>query len=429
MKPRQALISTLTVSTCVLGHPLDQPQQKNYASTNQKHPLVAIGNGDRFRERLPRGMGIIDGDQDTSDATIPTILNLAEIESGLDGLSRAYDDVHLLVSPSVTAEGRQIKAIRAGATKPRVIITSGVHGRERGGPDHVFGLVADLLAARARNSSLRYGSRIYDAESVRTALSAGILLLPVVNPDGLAYDQLTSSCWRKNRNPAGAVDINRNFNYTWHHERLFAADVEIAVSDDASQHTYRGTAPLSEPESRAVAGFLAGDPSLTWFLDVHSFGYKVMYGWGVDDMQTVDPGQNFANSSYDGRRGSSDSSYGEFIEADDLLAMETVSHRIAKAMSQGSPRSYEAMPIASFARAATGSSIDQAMGPYYAGECGAHRINGLAIEFGSSGRFGCRHYPDVDSFRMSSWQVAVGLMELLLAAAEGEAETKTVKCS
>ncbi|PHH75903.1 hypothetical protein CDD80_1989 [Ophiocordyceps camponoti-rufipedis] len=382
MKPQYVLITTLTASNYVEGQQFERSQQE-VASTNQTYPLVAIGNGNRFRERLSRGTGVIDGDQDTSDA-IPTILNPVEIESGLEGLSQAYDDVHLLVAPSTTAEGRQIKAIRAGAADPRVMIISGVHARERGGPDHVLGLVSDLLAAR--NSSLIYGPRTYDAETVRTALSAGILLLPVVNPDGLAYDQLTSSCWRKNRNPAGAVDINRNYNYTWHRERLMVPEAFDEDLDDPLDATYRGTAPLSEPESRAVAGFLAGHGSLTWFADLHSYGYKILYGWGLDNMQTVDPGKNFANSSYDGRRGLLDSSYGEYIEADDLQALDTVSQRMAQAMSQGSPTSYKAMPMTNFSLA-TGSSIDQAMGPYYAGECGAHRVNGLGIEFGSSGSY------------------------------------------
>lgn len=60
----------------------------------------------------------------------------------------------------------------------------------------------------------------YTYNDLKIALAQGIVILPLVNPDGVTFDQATDSCWRKNRNPASSkpndpasigVDLNRNF--------------------------------------------------------------------------------------------------------------------------------------------------------------------------------------------------------------------------
>ncbi|PHH88051.1 hypothetical protein CDD83_8063 [Cordyceps sp. RAO-2017] len=467
-----------------LQHSLDHTWHRraavNRRSESESSPATnftefPIGRGDRFRRgrRAPHGVG-------GADRNMTSILNVREIRSGLLGLAHAYDDVKLFVAPYRTFESRRLYGVTVG-NRPRVFIQSGVHARERGGPDFVLYFVADLLAARAEGSGVRYGSQTYTNEQVRTALSAGIVLLPVVNPDGVVFDQRTNSCWRKNRNtksalgslsnrnssagtyrrvngtvidPSVGVDLNRNFAFMWDFRRLFDTRPGgngrrgAAVSDDPGKEVFHGTAPLSEPETRNVAWLLRRHHTLSWFLDLHSLSGRVLYGWSDDDIQTTDPRQNFANASYDGLRGhiehgeaddstarkdgdsraASAGQYGEFMEAADLRAEESAARRIADAMSRAGPLPYRPGPTASLYPAG-GTAIDQALGPYYARECGAYRVHGLTVEFGDfSDSEDCPFYPDAAAYHHSMRQVAAGLMELLLTAAGPEGERKVYRC-
>ena len=86
-----------------------------------------------------------------------------------------------------------------------VYFTAGVHPRERGGPDNLIYFIADLLFARKHSTGLKYDAKSYSNADVHKALQTGIVFFPLVNPDGVWYDQKTDSLWRKNRNPADAT--------------------------------------------------------------------------------------------------------------------------------------------------------------------------------------------------------------------------------
>ncbi len=83
-----------------------------------------------------------------------------------------------------------------------------------------------------------------------------ICFVPVVNPDGYFYNQSISpnggGNWRKNRRNNGdgsfGVDLNRNYSYMWGYDNL-------GSSPTPSSETYRGPAPFSEPESRAIRNY------------------------------------------------------------------------------------------------------------------------------------------------------------------------------
>ncbi|KAM4055809.1 zinc carboxypeptidase [Hirsutella rhossiliensis] len=477
--PTVLLLATisLTVDACILPdeegsasdfHMGRRPQRRGSIqspTTSAGSPLPTfaefpIGKGDRFKNgsHPPVGIG-------AADRPLRSILNIHEIKSGLEGLARAYSgDVKYFCAPEPTFHNRQLHGLAIG--DPRVFILSGIHARERGGPDYVLYFVADLLAARARGTGLRYGNLTYTSSQVRTALSAGLVVLPLANPDGVAYDQRTNTCWRKNRNPearvAGGrgvgVDLNRNFAYLWDYRRLFnvSAGFVTPASDNPESQLFHGAAPMSEPETRNVAWVLRRyRRRLSWFLDLHSFSGWVLYGWGDGDhVQTTDPQQSFINANYDGMRGvpmpgfddvgaantalgkssnnsSNNSPYSEFMEPDDLRAEQAAAERMRAAMTRAGTTPYEALPL-SWAAASSGSSLDQARGPYYAHECGAARVHSLAIEFGGpSDSPVCLFYPNAAAYHDSMRQVAVGLMELLLtaaAAAEDNNEPKTRRC-
>ncbi|KAF4509408.1 hypothetical protein G6O67_003584 [Ophiocordyceps sinensis] len=400
--------------------------QSPTASAGSAEPTfteIPYGKGDRFRKGRS-----------------------APISSGLRGIARAHgDDVRHFRPPERTYHNRHLEGLAIG--DPRVFILGGIHARERGGPDHVLYFLADLLTARALDTGLRYGDVTYTNEQVRDVLTAGLVVLPLANPDGAAWDQRTNSCWLKNRNASGraaggrpgvgvGVDLDRNFAYLWDYKRLFNATPGFvtAASDDPKSDMFHGSAPLSEAETRNVAWVLRRYRwRLAWFVNLHSFSGSVLYGWGDGDVQTTDSRQSFTNASYDGTRGipmlghddaddgstgSGGAPYGEFMEADDLHAEKTAAERMRSAMTRVGATAYEALPL-SWVMASSGSCVDQARGPYYARECGAARVHGLVVEFGGpSASPACPFYPDAAAYHDSVRQVAVGLMELLLTAAE-----------
>jgi len=116
-----------------------------------------------------------------------------------------------------SVEGRTIGARRFGGPGAPVLIFGGIHGDEPSSVEVLVDLAGRLLAA---------------------APPVPIRLVPVVNPDGVV---------RGVKNSARDVDLNRNFP-----ARSFAAAHAPGY--------FPGPAPLSEPETRALADLMAREP-------------------------------------------------------------------------------------------------------------------------------------------------------------------------
>jgi hypothetical protein len=162
------------------------------------------------------------------------------------------------------------------------------------------------------------------ADVRRVVEDLDLLVLPLVNPDGRAFSQSSAAnaLWRKNRRPppggssCRGVDINRNFDIAWDIDRYYSRAGRAVVSastDPCDAQVYIGPSAASEPETRNVIGLLR-DRDIEVYVDVHSFSRKILFPWGIDDNQTDDPDQNFANPAWDRRRdGGFGGPYGEFI--------------------------------------------------------------------------------------------------------------------
>jgi len=162
--------------------------------------------------------------------------------------------------------GHDILALVLGAhpddpAVPRVLYTAGIHPRELANPSLLTQWARRTLEAAARG----------DAASSALLGERTIALVPIVNPDAL--DIVTSALasptdpgiwWRGNANPAGAVDLNRNFDGAWG-----AGDTQ------PGEHNYHGPAPSSEPETRSIESFGASfHPAAVY--DWHSPGGVVL---------------------------------------------------------------------------------------------------------------------------------------------------------
>lgn len=427
----------LTTQACLLPEEIGGGSFKgrslsstSFVSRRQNSDGFSIGTGDRFKNGTiaPQGLGMNDRD-------LKSILSVKEVDSALKGLSAIFGSVQLFTTPHTTHDKRRVQGAVIGKS-PRVFIQSGLHARERGGPDHVLYFIADLLRAHANGVGIKWGGQSYDNRQVNIAMSAGIAIVPLVNPDGVAYDQQNHACWRKNRNPGTGrgvgVDLNRNFDAMWDFKKLFNPKADYSTSDDPSSPVYYGPGPGSEPETKNVAWVMDKYPDLSWFLDLHSFGGDVLYSWGDDNSQTTDPAQNFLNATYNGKRGflgtdPADSVYREFIEAKDFRDQELISTRMSAAMSKAGSIKYSPQQSADL-YPTSGGSTDYSLSGYYGQKCNAKRIQGLTIEFGNESGLPCPFYPTQKQYHESMRQVAVGLMELLLFAAGDAGKLKTRQC-
>jgi predicted deacylase len=147
-----------------------------------------------------------------------------------------------LVRFGASVEGRPLQAVRlpgprAGA--PRVLCAANIHGLELVGTSVALGLL-EALASGALGG-LRAAAEVWVA--------------PSLNPDGHArtFERAGAGPLAALRPNAHGVDLNRNF------PRPFGAcpsRLPFTGSGRPGAATYRGPAPLSEPESRAIDALL-----------------------------------------------------------------------------------------------------------------------------------------------------------------------------
>lgn len=385
---------------------------------------ATVGRDDRFDggKRSPRGAGTSRQPDD-----VGPIMNVDEIGSAVTGLANEYD-LPTIGLPNSTAEGRDGTALGAPKVDPElyhVYFTAGVHARERGGPDALIYFIADLLYADTHNIPVTYGARSYSPADVRKALNTGIVFFPLVNPDGVAWDQKTDTLWRKNRNPAGevpnwpssiGVDINRNYDFLWDFRRHFdpAASASTSLaSDDPRIETFHGVAPFSEPESKNVAWIYDQFPRLNWYVDIHSAVGTMLYSWGDDDDQSGDPAETFLDPRFDGQRGALlKDDYREWIPEADLGRVKRVARRTTSAMAAVGGRTYTSKPSADL-YATSGAGDDYAYSRCWA-DGGRSKVHGFTMEFGYPTNF----YPTLTEFHQNLVDVGAGLLEFCLAAAD-----------
>lgn len=176
-----------------------------------------------------------------------------EIVGLLDHYAQTYPQI---VAPKIaigtSVKGRPLWAIKVSdnpaqaESEPRILIDSLHHAREPMSVQTLLYLLHHLCAG--------YG---VDPEITDLVNGREIWLVPVVNPDGYVFNENQNPAgggmWRKNRSLAGGcvgVDLNRNYSSHWAHD-------DYGSSGDPCSELYRGSAPLSEPESAAMDALVA----------------------------------------------------------------------------------------------------------------------------------------------------------------------------
>jgi carboxypeptidase T len=215
-------------------------------------------------------------------------LTLSEIRTELDSMHAKYP---LLItardSIGSTLQHRPLWAVKISRNaavdeaEPRALYTGLIHARE---PAGMMGLIYYMW----------YLLENYGMDPEVTALldHRELFFIPVLNPDGYAYNQSIAPAggggWRKNRspNPGGTygVDLNRNFGFQWGYD-------DVGSSPSPGSEVYRGTGPFSETETAAIRDFCNSKGltnGITVALNYHTYGNLLIYPWGYADTDTED---------------------------------------------------------------------------------------------------------------------------------------------
>ncbi|WP_421106800.1 M14 family zinc carboxypeptidase [Streptomyces sp. NEAU-S77] len=185
-----------------------------------------------------------------------------------------------VISIGKTTQGKDILALKLtkGAaksrdgSKPSVLYMSNQHAREWITPEMTRRLMHYYLDNYGKDDRV---TRIVDRTELWFVLSA--------NPDGYDYTHQSPANrqWRKTLRdnngdgkiaPGDGVDPNRNFPYKWGY------DNEGSSADPAGE-TYRGPAPGSEPETKALDRF-EKRIGFAYGINYHSAAELLLYGVG-----------------------------------------------------------------------------------------------------------------------------------------------------
>jgi murein tripeptide amidase MpaA len=259
-------------------------------------------------------------------------LNVEEVESALLTAAGApYAAIAQLIAlPEKTWEGRQCHALKigngSGANRPGVYFLGGIHAREWGSCDILINFIERVEQAYLTNTALTFRSKTFSAAEIKTIVDTlDIVIFPQANPDGRHLSMTSEHDWRKNLRPAPpdvlpecrGVDINRNYDFLWDFHKRCSPSFVTLTSYNPCSYQYHGEAAFSEPETRNARWIVDNFPDIRFFIDLHSYGTRILYSWGDCEDQTDHPDMNFMNRAYDSVRGIAES-YSEYIPVHDL---------------------------------------------------------------------------------------------------------------
>jgi hypothetical protein len=211
------------------------------------------------------------------------------IADQLKAIADANKDLAKLESIGKTLQGRDILALKLtkqarilpDGVKPAVLYSATQHAREWISTEVDMRLLKYLVANKG-------------SKDVSQLLSTTeVWFVPVANPDGYDFTFTEGNrLWRKTlRDNDGdgeitgndGVDPNRNFPTKWGYD-------EEGSSSVLSSESYRGPAPASEPETRAMDGLL-NRLRFKAQVNYHSYGPLLLYpqGWQVATTTADDP--------------------------------------------------------------------------------------------------------------------------------------------
>ncbi len=219
--------------------------------------------------------------------------NYPEMVAEIQQAAADHPEIVSVFSIGKSYQGREIWAAKVSdnvaddEAEPEVLIDALHHAREH--------LTTEQALAVLRWLTDDYGT---DETVTRLVDTREVWLVFALNPDGMRYD-LTGDpfrAWRKNRQPnagstAVGTDLNRNYSYRW--------ACCGGSSGRKSSITYRGPAPFSAPETRAMRDFVTSRvignvQQIRTHITLHTNGKLILWPYGYtranvpSDMTTLD---------------------------------------------------------------------------------------------------------------------------------------------
>ncbi|XP_048214633.1 carboxypeptidase A6 [Perognathus longimembris pacificus] len=192
--------------------------------------------------------------------------SLEEIQCWMHHLNKTHSGLLQMFSIGRSYEGRDLFILKlgrkSGAYKRAVWMDCGIHAREWIGPAFCQWFVREALLTHRSDSAMRKMLNRLD-----------FYVMPVFNVDGYHFSWTHDRFWRKTRSRNGfhcrGVDANRNWKVKWCGE---------GASVHPCEDTYCGPSPESEPEVKAVAGFLRKHrPHVAAYLSFHAYAQVLLY--------------------------------------------------------------------------------------------------------------------------------------------------------
>ena len=201
------------------------------------------------------------------------------IRDEIAAVSARYPQLTKVVQIGTTVQGKPILAVKVtknakqvpDGSRPSTAYVGAQHAREW--------ITVEMTRRLLHHVLDNYGT---DQAIANMVDKTELWFVPVANPDGYDYTFTADNrLWRKNlrdNNGDGqitavdGIDPNRNFAYRW------GWDNEGSSPDPFSE-TYRGPAPNSEPETRALDN-LFRRIGFEFFINYHSAAELLLYGVG-----------------------------------------------------------------------------------------------------------------------------------------------------
>ena len=203
----------------------------------------------------------------------------AEMVAEIRAVQAAHPDLVEVVSIGKSYQGRDIWVAKVSDNvavdepEPEVLVDALHHARERLSLEQALSFLATLTSDYATDPGVR---ALVDARETWIIFS--------LNPDGHVHDVagFPKRLWRKNRQPTpGAAsvgtDLNRNYDYRW--------GCCGGSSGNPAAWNYRGPAPFSAPETRALRDFVAsrvvdGRQQIRAHITLHTNGEQILWPFG-----------------------------------------------------------------------------------------------------------------------------------------------------
>lgn len=212
-------------------------------------------------------------------------LSHTELNYFLRTIHGLYPEFTELKRIGYSVEGREILALKLGTSTKEVLMDGSLHAREH--------MTSNVLAEMIDTYSYHYiNNSVYAGYNARNAFNkASVWFVPMVNPDGVTLVQSGANAvkngalatkinggstnfnrWKAN---VRGVDLNDNFASKW--ETIRGGNTK------PSYMAYKGPAPFSEPEAKALRDFMKSR-SFQSYVSYHSSG-QIMYWFNYQASQ------------------------------------------------------------------------------------------------------------------------------------------------